>query len=34
MLTVAYKVMAITLVGTAILLAVAIVLALPFNFIM
>lgn len=34
MLSIAYKVMAITLVGTAILLAVAIVLALPFNFIM
>jgi hypothetical protein len=34
MLTVAYKVMAITLVGTAIILAAGFALALPFNFFM
>lgn len=34
MLSLTYKIMAIILVGTAIILAGAFVLALPFNFIM
>lgn len=34
MFSVAYKVMAITLVGTAIILAAGFVLAIPFNFFM
>ncbi len=34
MLNIAYKIMAIALVGTAIILAGAFVLALPFNFVM
>ena len=34
MIEIPYKIMAIVLVGTAIILAIAFVLALPFNFFM
>lgn len=34
MLQIPYKIMAVTLVGTAIILAVAFALAIPFNFFM
>jgi hypothetical protein len=34
MLQIPYKIMAVTLVGTAIILGIAFVLAIPFNFFM